>query len=48
MKQADLVSKVGSSGVVSEIVHGKRSISKTEAKALAEIFRVSPAVFIQE
>jgi HTH-type transcriptional regulator / antitoxin HigA len=46
IKQADLVGKIGSKGVVSEIVNGKRSISKTQAKTLAEIFRVSPAVFI--
>jgi HTH-type transcriptional regulator / antitoxin HigA len=46
MKQADLVSKVGSKGVVSEIVNGKRSISKAQAKILGEIFKVSPSLFI--
>lgn len=46
LKQADLVGKIGSKGVVSEIVNGKRSISKSQAKTLAEIFHVSSSVFI--
>jgi HTH-type transcriptional regulator/antitoxin HigA len=45
-KQVDLVGKIGSKGVVSEIVNGKRSISKAQAKILAEIFHVSSSVFI--
>ena len=45
-KQVDLVGKIGSKGVVSEIVNGKRSISKSQAKILAEIFHVSSSVFI--
>lgn len=45
-RQADLVGIIGSSGVVSEIVNGKRSISKTQAKALGEYFKVSPSLFI--
>lgn len=45
-RQADLVGIVGSSGVVSEIVNGKRSISKAQAKALGELFHVSPSLFI--
>jgi HTH-type transcriptional regulator/antitoxin HigA len=45
-KQVDLVGKIGSKGVVSEIVNGKRSISKSQAKTLAEIFHVSSSVFI--
>ncbi|MFB6274660.1 MAG: type II toxin-antitoxin system HigA family antitoxin [Halothece sp.] len=45
--QADLVRKgVGSSGVVSEIINGKREISKQQIKKLAEIFHVSSDVFI--
>ena len=31
---------------VSEIISGKREISKEQAKALGEFFRVSPALFI--
>lgn len=46
LKQVDLVGKIGSKGVVSEIVNGKRSISKSQAKTLAEIFHVSSSVFI--
>lgn len=45
-KQADLVGVIGSSGVVSEVVNGKRSISKLQAKKLGEMFRVSPSLFI--
>ena len=46
IRQIDLVGKLGSKGVVSEIVNGKLSISKSQAKILGEIFHVSPAVFI--
>jgi HTH-type transcriptional regulator / antitoxin HigA len=45
-RQADLVGIIGSSGVVSEIVNGKRSISKAQAKALSEYFKVSASLFI--
>jgi HTH-type transcriptional regulator/antitoxin HigA len=47
LSQADLVRQgVGSSGVVSELVNGKREISKQQAKKLAEIFNVSSELFI--
>jgi HTH-type transcriptional regulator / antitoxin HigA len=47
MRQADLVELgIGSSGVVSEIVNGKRAISKAQAKILADRFKVSPSLFI--
>ena len=45
-RQADLVGIIGSSGVVSEVVNGKRSISKAQAKALGDYFKVSPNLFI--
>ena len=45
-RQADLVGIVGSSGVVSEVVNGKRAISKAQAKALGDYFKVSPSLFI--
>jgi HTH-type transcriptional regulator / antitoxin HigA len=45
-KQADLVGVIGSSGVISEIVNGKRAISKAQAKALGEYFNVSSSLFI--
>lgn len=46
LRQVDLVGILGSKGVVSEIMNGKRSISKAQAKALGEFFHVSPALFI--
>jgi HTH-type transcriptional regulator / antitoxin HigA len=45
-RQADLVGVIGSSGIVSEVVNGKRAISKSQAKKLGEIFQVSPSLFI--
>ena len=45
-KQSDLVGIIGSSGIVSEVVNGKRSISKSQAKELGKIFKVSPSLFI--
>ena len=45
-RQADLVGIIGSSGVVSEVVNGKRTISKAQAKALGEYFKVSASLFI--
>ncbi len=45
-RQADLVGVIGSSGVVSEVVNGKRAISKAQAKALADYFNLSPSLFI--
>jgi HTH-type transcriptional regulator/antitoxin HigA len=35
-----------SRGVASEVLHGKREISKAVAKKLGEYFHVSPALFI--
>lgn len=46
IRQANLVGVIGSSGVVSEVVNGKRSISKAQAKALGDYFKVSPTLFI--
>jgi HTH-type transcriptional regulator / antitoxin HigA len=47
LRQTDLVALgLGSSGVVSEIVNGKRAISKAQAKILADRFKVSPSLFI--
>lgn len=45
LKQADLP-EVGSQGVVSEILSGKRSLNVRQIRALASRFGVSPAVFI--
>ena len=46
LKQSDLVGIIGSKGVVSEVVNGKRGISKKMAVALGERFNVSPGLFI--
>ncbi len=46
-RQANLVGVIGSSGVVSEVFNGKRSISKAQAKALGDYFKVSPSLFIK-
>jgi HTH-type transcriptional regulator/antitoxin HigA len=46
LKQSDLVGVIGSKGVVSEVVNAKRSISKSQAKALGKFFSVSPSLFI--
>ena len=46
VKQADLVGVIGSKGVVSEVINGKREISKAQAKALGEFFHVDPGLFI--
>jgi HTH-type transcriptional regulator / antitoxin HigA len=47
LKQADVAEIIGaSSGVVSQIVNGKRAISKAQAKVLGHQFKVSPSLFI--
>lgn len=46
MKLAGLAMLIGSKGVASEILNGKRGLSKTNIKRLAEYFRVSPGVFL--
>lgn len=46
LAQKDLVEFFGSKGTVSEVLSGKRAISKTQAKKLAERFCVSTDLFI--
>jgi HTH-type transcriptional regulator/antitoxin HigA len=46
LRQADLVKIFGSRGRVSEVINGKRAISKAQAKSLGEFFKVSPDLFI--
>lgn len=46
LKAIDLVPELGSRARASEILSGKRSISKEQARKLAERFHVSAAVFI--
>lgn len=44
--QKDLVEVLGSKSRVSEIINGKREISKAQAKAMANYFNVSAELFI--
>jgi HTH-type transcriptional regulator / antitoxin HigA len=46
LKQADLLPIFKSRGYVSDIVSGRRAISKARAKQLAAFFKVSPEVFV--
>lgn len=45
MKQSDL-REIGSQGVVSEILTGKRELNIRQVRALSERFGVSPATFL--
>ncbi len=45
LSQSDL-SEIGSQGVVSEVLNGKRELNVRQVRALAKRFHVSPAVFI--
>ena len=45
LKQEDLVGIIGSRGVVSEVINGKRSISKAQAIALGKFFHVDTGLF---
>ena len=46
MRQRDLISVFGSSSVVSDVLNGKRSISKAHARKLSEFFHVPVRLFI--
>lgn len=46
LTQMDLINVFGSQSIVSEILNGKRRISKTHARKLAERFSVSTDLFI--
>ncbi|MGH9845609.1 MAG: helix-turn-helix domain-containing protein [Blastocatellia bacterium] len=46
LRQKDIVPLFGSSGIASEVINGKRSISKTQARKLAEFFHVSIELFV--
>ena len=45
LKQKDLLPVFGSQGVTSEVLNGKRGISKAQAKSLGVFFKVSPSIF---
>jgi HTH-type transcriptional regulator/antitoxin HigA len=46
VKQSELWPLFGSKGTASEVLSGKRAISKAHAKKLAEFFKVSVELFI--
>lgn len=46
LKQSDVAGLFGSKGVASEVINGKRGISKAQARKLAEFFGVSADLFI--
>jgi HTH-type transcriptional regulator/antitoxin HigA len=46
LTQKDLWKTFGSKGITSEVFHGKRAVSKMQAKKLAEFFHVSADLFI--
>ncbi len=45
LTQSDLP-EIGSQGVVSEVLNGKRELNVRQVRALAKRFHVSPAVFV--
>jgi HTH-type transcriptional regulator / antitoxin HigA len=46
LTQKDLWKVFGSKGITSEVFHGKRAVSKAQARKLAEFFHVSVELFI--
>jgi HTH-type transcriptional regulator / antitoxin HigA len=46
LAQKDLWKVFGSKGLASEVLHGKRAISRTQAKKLADFFHVGVELFI--
>jgi len=46
LRQRDLLNVFGSRGIASEVVSGKRAISKAQAKKLAELFHVPADIFL--
>ncbi len=46
VKQTHLWELFGSKGIASEVLNGKRGISKTHARALADYFHVTADLFI--
>jgi HTH-type transcriptional regulator/antitoxin HigA len=45
LRQKDLVPAFGSESIVSEVLSGKRELSKSQIKKLSKRFRISPAAF---
>jgi HTH-type transcriptional regulator / antitoxin HigA len=45
-QESDLVGKLGSPEIVTEVINGTRAISMAQAKVLSEMFKVSPNLFL--
>ena len=45
LKPADVLDIFGTKSIVSEVLSGKRELSKTHIRALSKRFRVSPEIF---
>lgn len=45
LRQKDLVDEFGTESIVSDVLNGKRELTKDHIKRLSARFRVSPAVF---
>jgi HTH-type transcriptional regulator / antitoxin HigA len=45
LRQADLLDVFGTASVASEVLNGKRDLSKSHIQRLSQRFRVSPALF---
>lgn len=46
LQHKDLMPVLGSRGVTSDVINGKRKPSKSQIKLLAEFFRLSPELFL--
>jgi HTH-type transcriptional regulator / antitoxin HigA len=46
LRQRDLLDIFGSRGIASEVVSGKRAVSKAQAKKLAALFHVGADLFL--
>ncbi len=46
IKESDLIDVLSFQRLVSEVFNGKQEISKAQAKALGEVFKVEPGLFI--
>jgi HTH-type transcriptional regulator/antitoxin HigA len=46
LRQADLIEVFGAKGIASQVLSGKRQISKSHALKLGEIFNLNPALFL--
>jgi HTH-type transcriptional regulator/antitoxin HigA len=46
LRQRDLIPVFGSSSVASDVLNGKRALSKTHIRRLAEFFHVPASLFV--